>query len=64
MEIDGWLLLLKMPSLFKTHPRNYGKDKFPCRRCDNTHGVIHKYGLHMCRQCFRDNAFKIGFQKV
>ena len=52
-----------MPVLFKTHPRKFGKDHNPCRRCNNTQGMIHKYGLHMCRQCFRENAKKIGFEK-
>lgn len=38
---------------------------FPTSRiCGNRHGLIRKYGLHTCRQCFRENASYIGFQKV
>ena len=32
--------------------------------CGSHHGVIRKYGLQMCRRCFRENAKDIGFQKV
>lgn len=34
------------------------------RVCGNTHGLIRKYGLNMCRQCFKDYAKDIGFVKV
>ena len=34
------------------------------RMCANRHGLIRKYGLHICRQCFRENAAEIGFLKV
>ena len=34
-----------------------------CRRCGRTHGHIQKYGLHLCRQCFRQNAKELGFKK-
>ena len=34
------------------------------RVCANKHGLIRKYGLHMCRRCFRENAAEIGFLKV
>jgi hypothetical protein len=32
--------------------------------CNNTHAVIRKYGLMVCRQCFREYAKDIGFIKV
>uniref|UniRef100_A0A183GLP6 40S ribosomal protein S29 n=1 Tax=Heligmosomoides polygyrus TaxID=6339 RepID=A0A183GLP6_HELPZ len=28
------------------------------------HGLIRKYGLHMCRRCFREYAKDIGFKKL
>ncbi|RXI05619.1 hypothetical protein DVH24_017661 [Malus domestica] len=31
--------------------------------CGNPHGLIRKYGLMCCRQCFRSNAKEIGFIK-
>ena len=34
------------------------------RRCKNTHGLIRKYGLNLCRRCFREHAEDIGFFKV
>jgi small subunit ribosomal protein S14 len=34
-----------------------------CVRCGRTGGHISKYGLHLCRQCFREVASKIGFKK-
>ncbi|MFB6216467.1 MAG: 30S ribosomal protein S14 [Candidatus Aenigmatarchaeota archaeon] len=34
-----------------------------CRRCGSTHGVISKYGIKICRQCFREVAEEIGFDK-
>uniref|UniRef100_A0A8C8U6X3 Small ribosomal subunit protein uS14 n=1 Tax=Peromyscus maniculatus bairdii TaxID=230844 RepID=A0A8C8U6X3_PERMB len=35
-----------------------------CRVCSNCHGLIRKYGLNMCRQCFRQYAKDIGFIKL
>ena len=34
------------------------------RACANKHGLIRKYGLYLCRQCFREYAADIGFKKV
>ncbi|EZG66660.1 40S ribosomal protein S29 [Gregarina niphandrodes] len=34
-----------------------------CRRCSNRQAVIRKYDLMLCRQCFRENAKAIGFEK-
>ncbi|CAL8996234.1 unnamed protein product [Prunus brigantina] len=33
------------------------------RVCGNPHGLIRKYALMCCRQCFRSNAKEIGFIK-
>ena len=43
--------------------RKFGKSVHPCRRCGKTSGVIVKYGLQYCRQCFREEAPKLGFRK-
>jgi len=37
---------------------------FFSRSCANQHGLIRKYGLMICRQCFREYAADIGFKKV
>lgn len=34
-----------------------------CRRCGRIRGHINKYGLHYCRQCFREIATSLGFKK-
>lgn len=34
------------------------------RVCTHTAGLIRKYGLNICRQCFREKSTDIGFTKV
>ena len=34
-----------------------------CARCGRFGGHISKYGLQLCRCCFREIATKIGFKK-
>lgn len=34
-----------------------------CRNCNNNKGLIRKYGLLLCRRCFKEFALKIGFTK-
>lgn len=34
------------------------------RVCGSNKGIIRKYALEICRQCFRENAKNIGFVKV
>ena len=53
-----------MPHTWRTHPRTYGKDSRACRVCRNTHGLIRKYDLMMCRKCFRERATLIGFTQT
>lgn len=43
--------------------RTCGRSLKRCVRCGRIRGHIEKYGLHLCRQCFRDIATKIGFKK-
>jgi len=35
-----------------------------CSVCGNNRGLIHKYGLNICRRCFREAASQIGFRKL
>ena len=53
-----------MPHTWRTHPRLYGKDSRACRVCNNTHGLIRKYNLMICRKCFRERAHLIGFTQT
>lgn len=34
-----------------------------CRYCGRWGAHIRSYGIHLCRQCFRDKAETIGFKK-
>ncbi|HLD00444.1 MAG TPA: 30S ribosomal protein S14 [Candidatus Nanoarchaeia archaeon] len=34
-----------------------------CKNCGRMRGHINKYGLHICRQCFREMAIGLGFKK-
>jgi small subunit ribosomal protein S29e len=40
------------------------RDSESSRVCTHTAGLIRKYGLNICRQCFREKAADIGFVKV
>jgi ribosomal protein S14 len=44
-------------------PRRYGKGSRVCVRCGQMGPVIQKYGLMLCRQCFREVARDMGFHK-
>jgi len=43
--------------------RKFGKNVRKCRKCGRTGAIIRSYGLLYCRQCFREEAEKIGFTK-
>ncbi len=39
------------------------RNKKKCNICKTQKGVLTKYGLNICRRCFKHNAEKIGFKK-
>jgi len=43
--------------------RTMGAALKKCIRCGRTHAHIQKYGLHLCRTCFRECAPHMGFKK-
>jgi small subunit ribosomal protein S14 len=43
--------------------RTTGENRKHCQRCGRTGAHIDKYGLNMCRHCFRETATKLGFKK-
>ncbi|KAI6912841.1 hypothetical protein KC318_g6225 [Hortaea werneckii] len=51
-------------SVWYSRPRTYGKGSRNCRVCTHKAGLIRKYGLNICRQCFREKSTDIGFAKV
>ncbi|KAL1975805.1 hypothetical protein VTN31DRAFT_4197 [Thermomyces dupontii] len=50
-------------SVWYSRPRKFGKGSRQCRVCTHRAGLIRKYGLLVCRQCFREKANDIGFYK-
>lgn len=34
-----------------------------CTRCGRKRGLVRRYGMHFCRQCFRETALDLGFKK-
>jgi small subunit ribosomal protein S14 len=34
-----------------------------CRRCGRNQGLVGKYEINLCRQCFREVAREMGFKK-
>lgn len=62
-------LKVKQPKLQKyikhnsPKQRKYGRTTKKCRRCGRPGGHIGKYGLGLCRTCFRETAKLLGFKK-
>jgi len=52
---------------FKKHnvpkKRKFGRSATICKRCGRSGAHIGKYGINLCRQCFRESALKLGFKK-
>jgi ribosomal protein S14 len=63
-QIEGKpVKLARFEKFNKSRKRKFGKITNPCRKCGRRNGVIRKYGLLYCRQCFREEAEKLGFSK-
>lgn len=43
--------------------RTCGKSLRRCKICGNLSGHVGRYGIHLCRKCFRDMAKTLGFKK-
>lgn len=43
--------------------RPHGKGQKECRFCGRHGAHIKRYGLDICRQCFREKAEDLGFKK-
>jgi len=74
MTIKDWKKVFKQLKVkplklkkYKKHnapkKRSTGMRKTKCRLCGRFDGHINKYGLDLCRTCFREIATKIGFRK-
>nr|XP_054101554.1 40S ribosomal protein S29-like [Callithrix jacchus] len=49
--------------LYWSYPGKSGQGSRSCCICSNWHGLIQKYGLYMCCQCFHQYAKDIRFIK-
>ncbi|XP_021340040.1 40S ribosomal protein S29-like [Mizuhopecten yessoensis] len=58
------IAIMGFANIWNAHPRKFGPGSRYCRVCKNTHGIIRKYGLNMCRRCFREYSDDIGFKKL
>ncbi|MFH1711295.1 MAG: 30S ribosomal protein S14 [Nanoarchaeota archaeon] len=47
----------------KPKDRKHGIASRKCERCGRFGAHISSYGLNLCRQCFREIAVEIGFNK-
>ncbi len=55
-----------MEAMGKVRPpkeRKYGRGTIRCQRCGTREAVIRKYGLMLCRRCFREVAEELGFRR-
>lgn len=43
--------------------KKLGKGSRKCTRCGTHIAVMQRYGLMLCRKCFREVAHKMGFKK-
>ncbi|EGG01800.1 uncharacterized protein MELLADRAFT_91880 [Melampsora larici-populina 98AG31] len=50
-------------NVWNSRPKKYGKGSRGCKVCCHVAGLIRKYGLNICRQCFRERSEAIGFHK-
>ncbi len=43
--------------------RKFGRGAIRCLRCGTREAIIRKYGLMLCRRCFREVAPQLGFKR-
>lgn len=44
--------------------KKFGRGANECRICGRKQGLVRKYDIYFCRQCFREWARKMGFKKM
>ncbi len=47
----------------KPKDRSCGIAKRKCERCGRFGAMVNRYGLNLCRHCFREIAEDLGFKK-
>jgi len=53
----------RMLKFNKPQEKKFGRGKRVCDICGRKGSLIRRYSLNVCRQCFRDVAKNIGFNK-
>lgn len=48
----------------ETRTKKFGRGANECKMCGRKQGLIRRYHIMLCRQCFREWAPKIGFKKM
>jgi len=43
--------------------KKFGGGANSCKRCGRKQGLVRKYDIYLCRQCFREIAYDMGFEK-
>lgn len=44
--------------------KKFGRGANECRICGRKQGIVRRYNIYFCRQCFREWASKMGFKKM
>ena len=44
--------------------KKYGRGANECKMCGRKQGLVRRYYIMFCRQCFREWAPKMGFKKM
>jgi small subunit ribosomal protein S14 len=51
------------PAAEGEHAARRTGDRETCGRCGRNQGLVGKYNIWLCRQCFRETARSMGFHK-
>jgi len=43
--------------------KKFGRGANQCRRCGRKQGLVRRYKIYLCRQCFREWASNMNFHK-
>ena len=44
--------------------KKFGRGAYRCLLCGRQQGLVRRYHIMFCRQCFREWAQKMGFKKM
>ena len=48
----------------KVQQKKYGRGANQCQLCGREQGLVRRYNIYLCRQCFREWAPTMGFKKM